>query len=274
MILISDKTFAKKSYLARTGKFLNLEIPKTFDDKLWYLKLNNRDPLLTLCSDKYKLREYVEQLGLGHILNDLNGVYDDAKNIAFSQFKEPFFLNRNHTSGANAIYDSNGNFDKTNFVKRFNFILKQNYYYASREWNYKNISSKIVAEKVLRDKNGNLPHDYKFLCFHGDPRLMYLSINTCTETGVHNSDNRYLNTYDMNISLTDIDEGYPIYRENYLQKPSSFEQMKKYAEILSKPFTHCRVDFYYGGGCNNIQPVEWDLKMGSWSDITTLKIRD
>ena len=282
---ISDSDFAIKNYQEKTGKMLNLEHPQTYDEKLWYLKIHNRDPLLTICSDKYRVREYVKQFGLGHILNELYGVYDDARDIDFSIFVEPVFLKSNHTSGDNIIYDPNKPFDRYDFTKRFNFILKQNYYVKSREWNYKNIKPKIIAEKVLRNDNGQLPLDYKFLCFGGEPKLLYLSVNSCTEQGKHNSVGRYLNTYDMDFNLTDIDEGFAILNDGSIKKPYNFEKMKEYAAILSKPFAHCRVDFYnidgkiyFGeltfydsGGCNNIQPHEWDLKIGSWIDISNIK---
>lgn len=283
---ISDIEFAKQYYFKCCGKELNLENPVTYDDKVWWLKLNNRDPLITRCSDKYLVREYVKECGLGNILTQIYGVYDDVKNIDFNEFKEPVFLKSNHTSGFNRIYYPNKYFDKNDFIRTFNFILKNNYYIHSREWNYKDIKPKIVAEEVLYDENGNLPIDYKFLCFRGEPKLLYLMIGTCNEEGQHaNKEQRFMNVYDMDFKLTNITQGYPIYTEKEIDKPALFEEMKDYARILSKPFEFSRVDFYQvkgkiyfgeitfydGGGCNNTQPFEWDLKMGSWIDINNIK---
>jgi hypothetical protein len=282
---IPDEVFAKLIYKKRTGKELNLDNPETYDDKLWYLKLHNRDPLLTACSDKYRVREYVEQCGLGHILNELYGVYDNARDIDFTQFKQPVFLKCNHGSGENIIYYPDKRFDQDDFVKRFNFILRQNSYTKSREWNYKNIKPKIVAEKVLRDSEGKLPLDYKFLCFNGEPKLMYLLLNTCDESGKHRSSGRYLNIYDMDYNLIELAIDLPIFRGMNSEKPLAFEQMKNYAHILSKPFELCRIDFlvcnnniYFGeitfydnGGFNVIQPLEWDLRIGSWININNIK---
>ena len=281
---ISDEDFAKKNYRMKTGKTLNLEHPQTFDEKLWYLKLHNHDPLMTICSDKYRVREYVEQCGLGHILTELYGVYDDARDIDFSKFQEPVFLKCNHASGNNIIYDPQKPFDREDFIKRFNFVLKQNYYVKSREWNYKNIEPKIIAEKVLRDQNGKLPLDYKFMCFVGEPKLLFLDIDVCTEEGEHTALN-YRNIYDMEFHPVDMIETREQKNINTIQKPEGFEQMVSYAAMLSKPFAHCRVDFYnvngeiyfgeltfyHGGGCNDIQPREWDLKIGSWIDISKIK---
>lgn len=131
---IPDKDFAKIIYKKIVGKELNIENPRTFDEKQWYLKLFNRDPLLTKCTDKYLVREYVKDCGLGHILNNIFAIYDNANQINFNEFPENrVFLKCNHTSGYNVIYDKNKPFDKKAFIRKFNFILQQNYYWASRD---------------------------------------------------------------------------------------------------------------------------------------------
>lgn len=277
---VPDEAFAYRCYKEHTGQDLNLTDPQTFDDKVWYLKLHNRDPLLTICSDKYRVREYVEQCGLGHILNELYGVYDDAREIDFDKIQSPCFLKCNHTSGTNIIFDQEKPFDQKRFIRRFNFMLKQNYYWASREWNYKDIQPKIIAEKVLRDKDGKLPLDYKFMCFHGEPKIMYLSANTCSEAGSHSPD-QCLNYYDMDFHQLPITGAGMKNIEGTIEKVDTFETMKEYAAILSKPFSFCRVDFYsvdgkiyFGeitfyptGGCQNLQPPEWSMRVGSWIDL-------
>jgi hypothetical protein len=281
---VSDEVAAIELYKLSRGKALNLDDPQTFDEKLWYLKLHNHDPLLTVCSDKYRVREYVEQCGLGHILNELYGVYDDARNIDFRALPSPCFLKCNHTSGYNFIYDRNKTFGRQSFIREFNFMLKQNYYWNSREWNYKNIEPRIVAERVLRDKEGNLPLDYKFLCFGGEPKLLFLDINVCSEDGSHNRIT-YRNIYDMTFSPVAMRETREHKNIDSIQKPQRFDDMVKYAAILSEPFPHCRIDlfnvdgkiyfgeitFYHGGCCNDIQPPEWDLQIGSWIDISKIK---
>lgn len=282
---VSDRDFAVSKYRSVTGKNLDLDNPTTFDEKLWYLKLNNRDPLLTICSDKYRVREYVEQCGLGGILNELYGVWDDAKKIDFAALPSPCFLKCNHTSGTNIIYDRGKEFDKRDFIRTFHFMLKQNYYFASREWNYKNIETRIIAEKVLRDRNGNLPLDYKFMCFGGVPKIMYLSKNTCKEDGHRSGAAQMLNYYDMDFNLLDISGAGLKNIDEEQEKPSTWEEMKRYAAILSKPFPFCRVDFYsidgkvyFGeitfyptGGCQNLQPEKWEILLGEWIDITGVK---
>lgn len=285
---LSDEKFAKMKYKENTGKTLNLENPTTFNEKLWWLKLNNRDPLLTVCSDKYKVREYVEECGLEHTLTSLYGVYDNANDINFDELPERAFIKTNHGSGTNIIWDRNKPFNKDKFRKKFNKALKQNYYWQSREWNYKNIEPKIIVEEILEDKSGNLPTDYKFFCFNGEPKLLLVSENVCTNTGEHNdSDDRYTNVYDMNFNLLELTIKFRNEKKSKIKRPFNFEEMIKYAEILSKPFPHCRIDlynidgkiyfgeitFYHGGACHNINPVKWDRQMGDWIDLNSDKIK-
>lgn len=281
----AEETFAKNYYREHVGQELNLNDPRTFDDKLWYLKLHNRDPLLTTCSDKCKVREYVAQCGLEHILNELYGVYDDARKIDFDALPSPCFLKCNHTSGDNLIFDRSKPFDKHDFIRRFNFMLKQNYYWGGLEWNYRDIPPRIIAEKVLRDKDGRLPLDYKFMCFHGVPKIMYLSKDTCGEDGRHTGSRQQLNYYDMDFNLLDISGAGLSHIDGAVERPATFERMREYAAILSKPFPFARVDFYsvdnqiyFGeitfyptGGCQNLQPREWSLRLGSWIDLGGLK---
>lgn len=279
---VEDQAFARKLYKKRIGQDLNLDDPQTFDDKLWYLKLHNRDPLLTICSDKYRVREYVEQCGLGHILNELYGVYDDARKIDFDTLPSPCFLKCNHTSGFNLIFDRTKPFDKRDFIRRFNFMLKQNYYWASREWNYKDIPPRIVVERVLRDKSGSLPLNYKFLCFHGVPKIMDLAKDLCGEDGTHTADaKQMINYYDMDFHFLDIARMGRSNIDEAVERPATFDRMREYAAILSKPFPFSRVDFYsvddqiyFGeitfypsGGCQNLQPREWAFRLGSWINL-------
>lgn len=289
---LKDEEFATRFYKKVTGKILNIDEPKTFDDKLWYLKLNNRNPLLTKCTDKYLVREYVEECGLGHILNDLYGVYDDARDIDFDNLPDDkVFLKCNHTSGYNAIYDKNNPFDRDKFIKKFNFILGKNHYWLSREWNYKDIKPKIICERMLpqtikrneNDFEGLI--DYRFLCSEGKAEYIFVDIDTCDVDGSHNID-ALRNVYDKNFNYIDVKVSRNQFDPKKVKKPDNFDEMKNYAEILSSPFPFCRVDlyningkiffgeitFYHAAGCNIIEPMEWDLKLGDLINIESSKI--
>lgn len=280
---LSDETFAKIVYKENTGRKLDLKNPTTFNEKLWWLKLNNRDPLLTICSDKYKVREYVKSCGLEHILTKLYGVYDNAEDINFDELPPKAFIKTNHGSGMNIIWDKNKPFNISKFRKKFNKALKQNYYWQSREWNYKNIEPKIIVEEFLEDS----PFvDYKFMCFDGKVKLVFAEIGICDADGTHNPFSKR-NVYDRNFNYLNIKVGREQFDKSLISKPKNFDKMIEYAEILSKPFPHCRVDlyningkiyfgeitFYHGGGYQKITPVEWDKRMGDWINLNSDKIK-
>lgn len=284
--LKSDEKFARQMYKRYTGDTLNLENPQTYNEKLWWLKFHYRNPLQTICSDKYRVREYVKQCGLEEILVHLYGVYDDARDINFNDFKHEVFLKINSGSGGNIIYDPQKKFDRKQFIWDFNSRLKHNYYLDSREWNYKDIPVKIVCEEVLRDSQGQLPKDYKFMCFGGEPKLLFYSDGVCDDKGMHSVEgNRFTNVYDMDFRYVNMTVDQPSRPDIHVDKPDTFEIMKKYAATLSRPFPQCRVDFYtfehkvffgeitfyHGGGCRKIKPEEWMLQMGQWIDLASIE---
>lgn len=282
MLIFPDEVYAQWFHKLYTGKGLDLKNPKTFDEKIWYLKLNNRDPLLTKCSDKYLVRDYVKDNGYEDILVEQLGVYNNANEIPFSEIKDEVIIKCTSGSGENFFFNPIDNIDTKLLTKRLNYALKQNPYIFSREWNYKNIIPRIVVEKVIRDKKGNLPVDYKFMCFNGEPKYLFLDIGLIDDNNIYNH-NYPRNIYDMDFKLMPFKET----RENYLgevKKPENWEKMKEIAAVLSKPFPFVRVDlynldgkiyfgettFYHGGGCNEIRPIEWDYKLGSYIDINMI----
>ena len=274
-----DEAYARRMYMRYTGRTLDLKKPRSFNEKLWWMKLNVRNPQMTICTDKYLVRDYVKECGFADILTELYGVYDKAEQVPLDKFQTDVFIKCNHGSGTNYIYRPGKNFDYNRFVSDFNFDLKQNHFWNSREWNYKNVVPKILCEQVLRDKSGKLPRDYKFMCFHGEPKLLFLENEVCDENGRRNtSGTRFINVYDMEFNLTSITSGCASQPDAHLEKPASFAYMKEIAAKLSVPFPHCRVDlydvdgkvyfgeitFFHGGGCVDIKPYEKQLEMGEW----------
>ena len=241
---LSDEEFAKMYYKERTGRELNLVNPETYDVKLWFLKLHIRDPLMTKCTDKYLVRDYVTECGLGHILNELYAVYERFDEIDFSRLPDRFIMKFNHTSGTNAIYDKNLFFDYKYQKNEFDFWMQRNSFWGSREWNYKDIKPLIICEKVLEQPGSDCLNDYKFMCFGGKVKLVFGETGICRPDGTHNPDS-VRNVYDRDYNLM---EGVRFTRQNFdpalLPKPENYEKMVEYAEILSKPFRHCRVDLY------------------------------
>ena len=140
------------------------------------------------------------------------------------------------------MFDRNKPFDIRAFRRKFNRALKQNYFYQSREWNYKNIEPKIIAEEVLTDDMGPLV-DYKFMCFGGEVKLLFCELEVAKVDGTHNPNSKR-NVYDRNFKLLDITFGRERFDPSKVARPENFLKMVEYAEILSKPFANCRVDFY------------------------------
>lgn len=276
---LNDDLYAKMKYKENTGKVLNLKEPRFFNEKLWWLKINYRVPLMTKCSDKFEVRNYLKEIGLEHLLIDIYGVYDDANDVPFNKLTGKYFIKCNHVSGINAFYDSeNTNFDKKEFVKTFNSALNRNYYYQSREWNYKNIKPKILVETFLETKDALL--DFRFFCFHGEVKMIFVDIDTAAKDGRHNPNARR-NVYDRDFNLMDFTVGRENFDTKLVKRPDNLDSMIEYAEKISKPFIFCRVDlynvndkikfgeitFYPGGATQQFSCEKADLEVSSWLKI-------
>lgn len=256
----SDYEYAVLLYKRHTGHLPDFKNPKTMDEKVWLLKLCNRDQLLTLCSDKHLAREYVASCGYEHILKHEYACYRNADEIDFDDLPDVCYLKCNHASGMNLIYRKGDKYDLDHIRWKFNFLLKQQPYYLSREWNYKNIPRRIVCEEVLEmpDRISDIP-ELQFFCFGGKPLFLIYNLGLADKNGVHKDPTRWALWTDWSI----VKEASKLNYNNKLPvKPINYEEMIKCAQILSKPFPYVRVDlfnidgsiyfneftFYSGGG--------------------------
>ncbi|RXT03671.1 ATP-grasp fold amidoligase family protein [Ammoniphilus sp. CFH 90114] len=278
--LISDEEMNKRLYKKKKQKNLNLASPKTFSEKVIFLKLYYRNPLVTLCSDKYYVNEYIKACGFEHIIKKTYGVYRNANEIDFSALPDKFFLKCNHIQGSNKLINRNEVVDYDYLKKYYNVLLKRNHYYTMREWGYKNIKPLILCEECLEDKNGNLPTDYKFYCFSGEPKYFMVSYGEFE----HNVRNH---KFDMQMNSIDsyFKEDVAIAPES-IKIPDNFEEMVEIVRELCKPFPHVRVDlynvdgkiffgeltFYSAGGFINVHSQEMDLLIGSWINLDNYQI--
>lgn len=262
---ISDENFIFEEYKRRTGNELNLSKPLRFTEKLQWLKLFYRDKNIEITTDKYTVREYLEQKEYAYILNDLIGVYDTPDEIDLSSLPNQFVLKISHGSGWNIVCKDKSKLNWKMYKRIIRSWLKQNLYIYGREWNYNNLTPKIVIEKYIDSGDGQLT-DYKFFCFNGEP--YYVQVDRDRFNGHKQT------YYDMQWSKLDIVTGnIPVDEE----KPPMFEEMKKIAAELSKPFPHVRIDFYNvgekiyfgeftyfdGSGFYNFEPDEMDFEWGS-----------
>ena len=158
-------------YRMKFKKKLELKNPKTFNEKLMYLKLNEyeNNELIVKCADKYRVREYIKDCGLENILNDLIGVYDNVDEIDFEKLPNSFVLKCNNAAGFNLICEDKSKLDIKKAKKKLKKWMKTDYWKYVAEMQYKNIEKKIVCEKFLESKDGRAIKDYKIYCFNGKP---------------------------------------------------------------------------------------------------------
>ena len=266
----SDELYLKIVYWLSMGKRLNLKNPKTFKEKLQWLKLYNRKPEYTIMVDKVKAKEYVAKIiGKEHIIPTL-GVWDDPDEIDFDALPNQFVLKCNHNSGMGmCICRNKSKLDIAKVKRELRKGLRQDYYMTNREWPYKNVPRKIMAEKFMQDGNKPDLTDYKFFCFNGEPKMMYVSHD--------NAEHATTDFFDMDYNRLPIRMKDPN-SEVLPEQPKEFEEMKQYARQLSKNMPFLRVDFYvichvvyfgeltffHNSGLTPIRPTEWEYKIGKW----------
>jgi len=276
--IIPDKQLVKFKFKHHIGYPINLKNPQTLNEKINWLKLNDRTPLHTQCSDKYLVREFIkDKIGEEYLVP----LYFSTKNpkdiIAENIPDTPSIIKANHdSSGGIFVYDkSKINWDEVQ--QSFEERLKSNYYLVSREWQYKNIEPRIIVEKLLQDKNGGIPFDYKLHCFNGKVRMISVDMG-------RGSDQHYRNWYNTNWEREEFRWSSP--KENGkstdpssedLERPKTLKEMIRLSELLAKAFKYVRVDWYdvdgklyfgeitfhHDGGFRPILPEIWDKKLGN-----------
>lgn len=283
-MLLSDKAATKLRYKLHTGRALNLVNPTTFSEKLAWLKLNNRDPLLVTCSDKVEVRNYVKQLGLDFLLVDSIGVVKRASDIEFEKLPTRAFIKTNHGSGVNVLWDSSKDFDFEKFLLRFNAAMRHSVYYRTREWNYRDIQPRIIIEHVV--ESDGLFCDFRFFCFDGKVKAVFVDLEATYEDGTHKLE-LLRNVYTRSFELMDLRVSKANFDPDLVPRPHNFDDMIRWAESLSEPFPFCRVDFYHvdgrtyfseltfypADGMQEFDPAEYDLEFGSWIDLGSPRIK-
>lgn len=264
-----DEQYLKLKYKSIFGKELNLDNPQTFNEKLQWLKLYNRKPEYTVMVDKYKVREYIAQMIGEEYLIPLLGVWDDPDEIDFDALPDQFVLKCNHNSGLGmCICKDKSELDISRVKAELRKGLKEDYYLKFREWPYKDVPRKIIAEKYMEDASGEL-RDYKFYCFNGVMKFVMINSDRNTDKPTR------ADYFDCDFNWLDFTWGYS-HAEVHPQKPEQFEKMVAIAERLSKGLPHIRVDlydcngkiyfgeltFFDGSGFDKIEPLEWDYKIG------------
>ena len=267
-----DEKYLKRKFELVFGYELDLENPQTFNEKLQWLKLYDRNPLYTTLVDKVAVKEYVaNRIGSQYIISTL-GVWEKAEDIDFDNLPNQFVLKCNHNSGLGmCICKDKSKLDVRKVKKELAKGLKQDYYLTNREWPYKNVPPRIIAEPFLTDNTHSDLVDYKFFCFSGVPKYCQVISDRST--------NECIDFFDMEWDLQEFTglqcPHYPHYPHK-IDKPNCLEQMKQACGVLAKGILFVRVDFYevqgkmYFGemtfypasGFGEFSPKEWNKKIG------------
>jgi hypothetical protein len=266
--LIPEELFIRWVFQKRMGYRLNLEDPKTFNEKLQWLKLNDRSPLKTLCADKYAVRDYVKKKIGDQYLIPLHFQTDNPNDIIPENLPDtPCILKTNHASGDVIVVKDKSTVDFEKIQRKFKILLRKNHYDYTKEWQYKHIKPRILVEKLLVDENSDIPRDYKFNCFNG--QVNFITAHADRFAGHKSSlfDPEW-NPIDCRCNETDNVE--------LVKKPPMLEEMKELARTLARDFLFVRVDLYNigtdiffgeltfcpGSGWAPFEPMEWDRKFG------------
>lgn len=257
---------------------INIINPKTFDDKLWYMKKHFYSSLAVQCADKVRVRDYVKECGLEDILVPIHGVYTKVEEIDFSTIPDKCYFKCNHSSGCNYLYRK-GQTDEKWLCKLFSLYLKWDFYNMWKEWVYKDIPPRIIIEKELECVEPL--RDYRMFCFDGEVKMVMVNLGNATKNGEHAKDvfrSFYTPDFEQIKDLRILGDEVA---SKGLERPKGWNEMVDIAQRLSKPFAFCRVDlynidgkiylsemtFFPNAGVNNFQPQEWALKLGSWIDL-------
>lgn len=268
---LPDKVYLKTIYKILVGKKLNLQKPKTFNEKLQWLKLYDRNPEYIKMVDKYEAKNYVAKIiGEKYIIPTI-GIWDKFDDINFDKMPNQFVLKCTHDSGGLVICRDKSEFNINEAKKKINKSLKRNYFYSGREWPYKQIKPRIIAEEYVEEEVNKELVDYKLMSFNGKVKTIFTCTNRYSKDGMH------ITFFNRNWDKLPFERKYPSDKVN-IDKPVTFDEMIELAEKLSNKIPFLRVDFYEvngkiyfgeltfypGSGFEKFEPEEWDYNLGKW----------
>ena len=266
---ISPKLELQLMFYLKQGYKLRLDHPRTYNEKINWQKLYYHDPRFSVCSDKFLVRSFVQERGCGQILNELLWEGFDPGQIPFDSLPEKFVIKVTHGSGFNILCRDKAALDREQTVQQLRKWLKTKYIRCYGESWYGKEKPRVIVEKYLESGSEKPLFDYKFFCYDGKPKYVYVDT---WKDGAH-----HINMYDVDFNLRrDVSMGYPTDMSDDIQKPACYEEMLQIAEKLSAGFPHVRVDLYQvagrpvfgemtfskGAGVDKILPYSFDEEMG------------
>ena len=277
---VDPEKYIHKLFIRRVGHPLNLEDPQTYSEKLQWLKLYWHLPILTNLVDKYAVKQFVrERIGPEFLIPTI-AVWDNPSDIDWDSLPNQFVLKCTHNCGGLVICKDKSRLDRRKAIRIIKKSFRHNYYYDGFEWPYKNVRPRILAEQYMEDEGTGDLRDYKFFCFEGEVKALYIA----TERNKPGTDVKF-DFFDPEFNHLPFKQGH----ENAAltpEKPALFEQMKQIASILSKGFPQVRVDlyevnghiyfgemtFFHHGGWPKFDPETWDYIFGKWLSLPPDKI--
>ena len=278
---MSDETYLRKAFKIRMGRELELDNPQTYSDKLQWLKLYDRRPIYTQMVDKYEVKRIVaERIGEQFIIPTI-GVWNHFDDIDFGSLPDQFVIKCTHDSGGLVICKEKEKFNKKAAKKKIEGCLKHNFFWGQREWPYKNVKPRIIAEPYLEDAETHELRDYKFFTFDGEVKALFIA------TERSGKEETKFDFFDADGKLLPFTNGHP-HAKPTPALPICFEEMKELSSKLGKGIPQVRVDFYevngkvyfgeltffHWSGMVPYEPEEWDYKFGSWIELPQKTMND
>ncbi|MEK3888434.1 ATP-grasp fold amidoligase family protein [Bacillus sp. FSL K6-3431] len=274
---LADKPYLKLVYRCETGENLNLEKPKTFNEKLQWLKLYDRNSKYNIYADKYDVRAHIEETIGEQYLIPFIGLYDSVDEIDWDALPNQFVLKCTHGSSSNIICSDKNTLNIEDAKKKLRKWMEKSWYWFGREWVYKDIKPRIVCEKYMVDESGTELKDYKIFCFNGKAKLIQVDFNRYKD--------HKRNLYTTDWQYIDAKIKRPNDASKIIQRPEKLEDMLMLAEKLSANIPHARVDFYsinnsiyfgeitffHGSGFEKFEPDSLGDQMGNWIRLPNIK---
>ena len=271
---LPDKEYLKLMYRLKVGRKLHLDNPKTFNEKLQWLKLYNRKEFYSSLVDKYEVRQYVKKKVGEQYLVPIFGVWDKFDDIDFNMLPKKFVIKCTHDSGGVIICKDKDKLNMTEARNKIQRCLDRNFYYWGREWPYKNVKPRIIVEQYLEDESGDEIKDYKFMVFNGKVKCSFVCSERYSEEGLA------VDFYDLNWNKMPFMRKYRN-SDKVIEKPKNYEKMIELAEKLSVDMIFDRIDFYEingniyfgeitlypGGGFEKFIPGKYDTILGEMLEI-------
>jgi len=274
---VPDEKYLQRLYKYFFGKKMDFSNPRTFTEKMQWMKVNYHNPLLTKMVDKYEVKEYVtEIIGSEHVIPCI-GVWEKAEDIDYDILPNEFVLKVTHDSGGYRVVKDKEKCDKISVNKYLNKKLERNFFYAGREWQYKNVKPRIIAEPYIDSLGKESSVEYKITCINGVVEF----VTVCKGIAHNRLDFRTNDFYDRNLNRLDLESNYYKNSKEENLLPNCIQEMIEDSEKLAKEFPTVRVDFYVTGedyyfgemtfytwdGFFKFEPADWDQKLGNKMEL-------